>query len=138
MTRTILIVEDEQAIADSIAYALRTDGFTPRHVMLGEQALAILRSASETDTAPQLVVLDIGLPDMSGLEACRRLRQFSDVPVIFLTARSDEIDRIVGLEIGADDYVTKPFSPRELVARIRVILRRARLPRPPPPMLASR
>ena len=125
MTRTILIVEDEQAIADSIAYALRTDGFTPRHVMLGEQALAILRSASETDTAPQLVVLDIGLPDMSGLEACRRLRQFSEVPVIFLTARSDEIDRIVGLEIGADDYVTKPFSPRELVARIRVILRRA-------------
>ncbi|OBV37172.1 two-component system response regulator CreB [Janthinobacterium psychrotolerans] len=128
MTRTILIVEDEQAIADSIAYALRTDGFTPRHVMLGEQALAVLRSAD----APQLVVLDIGLPDMSGLEACRRLRQFSDVPVIFLTARSDEIDRIVGLEIGADDYVTKPFSPRELVARIRVILRRAGVAQPPP------
>ena len=128
MTRTILIVEDEQAIADSIAYALRTDGFTPRHVMLGEKALAVLRSAD----APQLVVLDIGLPDMSGLEACRRLRQFSDVPVIFLTARSDEIDRIVGLEIGADDYVTKPFSPRELVARIRVILRRAGVAQPPP------
>ena len=132
MTRTILIVEDEQAIADSIAYALRTDGFTPRHVTLGEQALAVLRSASETGTAPQLVVLDIGLPDMSGLEACRQLRQFSDVPVIFLTARSDEIDRIVGLEIGADDYVTKPFSPRELVARIRVILRRARVAQVPP------
>ena len=128
MTRTILIVEDEQAIADSIAYALRTDGFTPRHVMLGEQALTILRS----EDAPQLVVLDIGLPDMSGLEACRQLRQFSDVPVIFLTARSDEIDRIVGLEIGADDYVTKPFSPRELVARIRVILRRARVAQMPP------
>ncbi|KAB8041927.1 two-component system response regulator CreB [Janthinobacterium aquaticum] len=122
MSKTILIVEDEQAIADSIAYALRTDGFEPRHVLLGEQALAVLRSES----APALVVLDIGLPDMSGLEVCRRLRQFSDVPVIFLTARSDEIDRIVGLEIGADDYVTKPFSPRELVARIRVILRRAR------------
>ena len=121
MSKTVLIVEDEQAIADSIAYALRTDGFTPRHVTLGEQALAVLRS----ETAPQLVVLDIGLPDMSGLEVCRRLRQFSEVPVIFLTARSDEIDRIVGLEIGADDYVTKPFSPRELVARIRVILRRA-------------
>ncbi|WP_332861638.1 two-component system response regulator CreB [Janthinobacterium svalbardensis] len=120
MSKTVLIVEDEQAIADSIAYALRTDGFTPRHVTLGEQALAVLRS----EAAPQLVVLDIGLPDMSGLEVCRRLRQFSDVPVIFLTARSDEIDRIVGLEIGADDYVTKPFSPRELVARIRVILRR--------------
>jgi len=121
MSKTVLIVEDEQAIADSIAYALRTDGFAPRHVTLGEQALAVLRS----EAAPQLVVLDIGLPDMSGLEVCRRLRQFSEVPVIFLTARSDEIDRIVGLEIGADDYVTKPFSPRELVARIRVILRRA-------------
>ncbi len=121
MSKTVLIVEDEQAIADSIAYALRTDGFTPRHVTLGEQALAVLRS----EAVPQLVVLDIGLPDMSGLEVCRRLRQFSEVPVIFLTARSDEIDRIVGLEIGADDYVTKPFSPRELVARIRVILRRA-------------
>ena len=132
MTRTILIVEDEQAIADSIAYALRTDGFTPHHVTLGEQALAVMRSSSDAGAAPQLVVLDIGLPDMSGLEACRQLRQFSDVPVIFLTARSDEIDRIVGLEIGADDYVTKPFSPRELVARIRVILRRARVAPPPP------
>ena len=131
MSRTILIVEDEQAIADSIAYALRTDGFVPRHVTLGEQALAVMRS-SEAGAAPQLVVLDIGLPDMSGLEACRQLRQFSDVPVIYLTARSDEIDRIVGLEIGADDYVTKPFSPRELVARIRVILRRARAATMPP------
>ena len=126
MSKTILLVEDEQAIADSIAYALRTDGFTPQHVMLGEQALAALRPApGNAAPAPVLVVLDVGLPDMSGLEVCRRLRQFSDVPVIFLTARSDEIDRIVGLEIGADDYVTKPFSPRELVARIRVVLRRA-------------
>lgn len=126
MSKTILLVEDEQAIADSIAYALRTDGFTPQHVMLGEQALAVLRPGPGNAAAmPVLVVLDVGLPDMSGLEVCRRLRQFSDVPVIFLTARSDEIDRIVGLEIGADDYVTKPFSPRELVARIRVILRRA-------------
>ena len=126
MSKTVLIVEDEQAIADSIAYALRTDGFVPHHVMLGEQALAALRPDPANATpVPVLVVLDVGLPDMSGLEVCRRLRQFSDVPVIFLTARSDEIDRIVGLEIGADDYVTKPFSPRELVARIRVILRRA-------------
>ena len=126
MSKTVLIVEDEQAIADSIAYALRTDGFVPHHVMLGEQALAALRpDPATTAPVPVLVVLDVGLPDMSGLEVCRRLRQFSDVPVIFLTARSDEIDRIVGLEIGADDYVTKPFSPRELVARIRVILRRA-------------
>ena len=126
MSKTVLIVEDEQAIADSIAYALRTDGFTPRHVMLGEQALDALRPIpGEAAPMPVLVVLDVGLPDMSGLEVCRRLRQFSEIPVIFLTARSDEIDRIVGLEIGADDYVTKPFSPRELVARIRVILRRA-------------
>lgn len=120
MNKTILIVEDEQAIADSIAYALRTDGFMPLHVTLGEQALAAMRA----QPAPLLVVLDVGLPDMSGLEVCRRMRRFSDAPIMFLTARSDEIDRIVGLEIGADDYVTKPFSPRELVARIRVILRR--------------
>ncbi|WP_426167753.1 two-component system response regulator CreB [Pseudoduganella sp. R-34] len=118
--KTILIVEDEQAIADSIAFALGKEGFAPHHVMLGEQALAAAR-----EQAPALVILDVGLPDISGLDVCRRLRQFSEVPVIFLTARSDEIDRIVGLEIGADDYVTKPFSPRELVARVRVILRRA-------------
>ncbi|QYF94854.1 two-component system response regulator CreB [Massilia sp. PAMC28688] len=131
MPGTILIVEDELAIADSIAYALRTDGFTPVHVALGQQALELLRS----DAAPALIVLDVGLPDMNGFEVCRSLRQFSNVPVIFLTARSDEIDRIVGLEIGADDYVTKPFSPRELVARIRVVLRRlapAPVPAPAP------
>jgi two-component system catabolic regulation response regulator CreB len=127
--KTILIVEDELAIADSIAYALRTDGFTPVHVSLGAQALAAMRGDG---TAPALIVLDVGLPDMNGFEVCRQLRQFSDVPVIFLTARSDEIDRIVGLEIGADDYVTKPFSPRELVARIRVVLRRL-APAPPSP-----
>jgi two-component system catabolic regulation response regulator CreB len=127
--RTILIVEDELAIADSIAYALRTDGFVPVHVSLGEQALAALRP--QAAPAPELVVLDVGLPDMNGFEVCRQLRQFSNVPVIFLTARSDEIDRIVGLEIGADDYVSKPFSPRELVARIRVVLRRLG----PPPAL---
>jgi two-component system catabolic regulation response regulator CreB len=117
--KTILIVEDEQAIADSIAFALGKEGYEPRHVTLGEQALVAAR-----EEPPALVMLDVGLPDISGLEVCRRLRQFSEVPVIFLTARSDEIDRIVGLEIGADDYVTKPFSPRELVARVRVILRR--------------
>ncbi|HEU4777314.1 MAG TPA: two-component system response regulator CreB [Telluria sp.] len=122
MSRTILIVEDEPAIADSISYALRTDGFTPLHVSLGEKALAVMRTPP--GAMPDLIVLDVGLPDMNGFEVCRQLRQFSNVPVIFLTARSDEIDRIVGLEIGADDYVTKPFSPRELVARIRVVLRR--------------
>jgi two-component system catabolic regulation response regulator CreB len=116
---TILLVEDEAAIADSIAFALRKEGFAARLVTLGEQALSVAR-----EQPPALVILDVGLPDISGFDVCRRLRQFSDVPVIFLTARSDEIDRIVGLEIGADDYVTKPFSPRELVARVRVILRR--------------
>ncbi len=129
MLGTILIVEDELAIADSIAYALRTDGFTPLHVPLGQLALDAMRASPP----PALVVLDVGLPDMNGFEVCRSLRQFSNVPVIFLTARSDEIDRIVGLEIGADDYVTKPFSPRELVARIRVVLRRLA----PPPALVQ-
>jgi two-component system catabolic regulation response regulator CreB len=136
MSKTILLVEDEAAIADSIAYALRTDGFLPLHVSLGEQALAALRAPD--GQAPALVVLDVGLPDMNGFEVCRQLRQFSNIPVIFLTARSDEIDRIVGLEIGADDYVTKPFSPRELVARIRVVLRRMAAPAPPQAPQAAR
>ncbi|MDO8179646.1 MAG: two-component system response regulator CreB [Undibacterium sp.] len=122
MHRSILIVEDEIAIAETLAYALSTDGFTPHHVTLGQSALDLLRSAQSPK--PALIVLDVGLPDMSGFDVCRRLRQFSDTPVIFLTARGDEIDRIVGLELGADDYVTKPFSPRELVARIRAVLRR--------------
>ncbi|MDL2355342.1 MAG: two-component system response regulator CreB [Pseudomonadota bacterium] len=129
--QTILIVEDELAIADSIAYALRTDGFHPRHVSFGGAALEAMRAGGAD--APALVVLDVGLPDMNGFEVCRQLRQFSNVPVIFLTARSEEIDRIVGLEIGADDYVTKPFSPRELVARVRVVLRRLA----PPPVAAA-
>lgn len=116
---TILIVEDEQAIADTIVYALGTDGMQTVHCTLGQAALDRLR-----DTHVDLVVLDVGLPDLSGFEVCRRLRTFTDIPVIFLTARHDEIDRIVGLEIGADDYVVKPFSPRELAARVRVILRR--------------
>ena len=119
MAPNILIVEDEPAIADTIAYALRTEGFHPDHTSLGEAALERLSEASF-----KLVILDVGLPDISGFEVCRRLRTFSDLPVIMLTARSEEVDRIVGLEIGADDYVVKPFSPRELVARVRVILRR--------------
>lgn len=124
----ILIVEDEMAIADTIVYALGTDGMQTVHCTLGQAALDRL-SASHFD----LVVLDVGLPDMSGFEVCRRLRTFTDIPVIFLTARHDEIDRIVGLEIGADDYVVKPFSPRELAARVRVILRRFHRPAAPQP-----
>ena len=115
----ILLIEDETAIADTVLYALSTEGFEAQHVTLGSAGLQALRV-----TPFDLVVLDIGLPDASGFEICRQLRTFSDVPVIFLTARAGEIDRVVGLEIGADDYLTKPFSPRELVARIRVILRR--------------
>jgi len=122
---SILVVEDESAIADTILYALRTDGMHAEHCTLGSEALARLRAQRQ-----DLVVLDVGLPDINGFEVCRTLRTFSDVPVIFLTARHEEIDRIVGLEIGADDYVVKPFSPRELAARVRVILRRARQSEP--------
>ncbi|QYY31807.1 MULTISPECIES: two-component system response regulator CreB [Cupriavidus] len=115
----ILVIEDESAIADTIDYALSTDGMAVERCALGGDALERLRTQ-----AFDLVILDVGLPDLSGFEVCRTLRTFTDVPVIFLTARHDEIDRVVGLEIGADDYVVKPFSPRELAARVRVILRR--------------
>jgi len=115
----ILVVEDEPGIADTLQYALRTDGFEPLWVATGEAALARLREESAA-----LVILDVGLPDLNGFEVFKRLRAFSDVPVVFLTARADEIDRVVGLELGADDYVAKPFSPRELVARVRARLRR--------------
>ncbi len=120
---SILVVDDESAIADTILYALRTEGMQVEHCALGSDAVARLR-VQPVD----LVILDVGLPDMNGFEVCRTLRTFSDVPVIFLTARHEEIDRVVGLEIGADDYVVKPFSPRELAARVRVILRRMRGP----------
>ena len=123
MKPRILIVEDEPGIADTLQYALRTEGFEPIWVATGEAALEQVRSQ-----APALVILDVGLPDTSGFEVFKHLRASSDVPVIFLTARSDEIDRVVGLELGADDYVPKPFSPRELVARVRSILRRAAKP----------
>lgn len=126
MSQTILIIEDEVAIAQNLCYALATDGFTPVHLSLGQAALDLLQSTEQAKIA--LIILDVGLPDINGFEVCRRLRQFCQTPVIFLTARGDEIDRIVGLEIGADDYVTKPFSPRELVARVRAILRRQHLP----------
>jgi two-component system, OmpR family, catabolic regulation response regulator CreB len=120
----ILIVEDEPGIADTLQYALRTEGFEPTWVGTGEAALAQVKAQ-----APALVILDVGLPDSSGFEVFKRLRLAdAEVPVIFLTARSDEIDRVVGLELGADDYVPKPFSPRELVARVRSILRRAARP----------
>lgn len=117
----ILIVEDESAIADTLEYALRADGFSTCWVSLAGEALALLQQEPF-----DLLILDIGLPDISGFEACKQLRRFSEIPVIFLTARDSEIDRVVGLEIGADDYVVKPFSPREVVARVKAILKRVR------------
>ena len=120
---TILVAEDETAIADTVLYALRSEGFAAEHVLLGGEVAAKVR-AGKVD----LVVLDVGLPDITGFEVCRQLRTFSDLPVIFLTARDGEIDRVVGLELGADDYVVKPFSPRELVARVRARLRRRAQP----------
>jgi len=117
----ILIVDDEPAISDTLAYALQAEGFASDCCTLGGEALALLDAGGH-----DLVVLDVGLPDISGFDVCRLLRRNSDVPVIFLTARSDEVDRIVGLELGADDYVAKPFSPREVVSRVRAILRRSR------------
>ena len=116
---TILIVEDEPAIAENIAFAVNTEGMT---ALSADTAAAAKQLFSEQPV--DLIVLDVGLPDQNGFDFCRELRGSSDVPVIFLTARKEEIDRIVGLELGADDYVTKPFSPRELTARIRAILRR--------------
>lgn len=118
-TSTILVVEDETAIADTVLYALRAEGFAAEHVAVGGATLPRLREGGI-----DLVVLDVGLPDTTGFEVCRAIRAVSEVPVIFLTARDGEIDRVVGLELGADDYVVKPFSPRELVARVRARLRR--------------
>ena len=119
----VLIVEDEASIADTLIYALQAEGFTTDWHRLAGTALARQR-AQPAD----LVILDVGLPDISGFEACKQLRRFSDAPVMFLTARGEEIDRVVGLEIGADDYVVKPFSPREVAVRVKTILKRV-LPR---------
>ena len=123
MNPKILIVEDEQAIADNIQYALETEGFETRCLLSGMQVMPLLEKE-----AIDLIVLDIGLPDINGLELCKEIRQRCNLPIIFLTARATEIDRVVGLEIGADDYVVKPFSPRELTARVKAVLRRTRRP----------
>lgn len=121
----ILIVEDEAAIADTLIFALQSEGFSTHWLTLAGAALAYQQA-----TPADLWILDVGLPDLSGFEACKQLRRFSEVPVLFLTARNAEIDRVVGLEIGADDYVTKPFSPREVAARVKAILKRMQ-PRAP-------
>jgi two-component system, OmpR family, catabolic regulation response regulator CreB len=115
----VLIIEDEPAIAETLIYACKEAGIATTHCLLGHEGVTAIR-----EQAFDFVVLDVGLPDINGFEVCKQIRTTSNVPILFLTARNHEIDRIVGLEIGADDYVTKPFSPREVVARIKVILRR--------------
>lgn len=119
MKKRILLVEDEPSVADNIMYALTTEGFTPEWCQTGAAAQTVLSTGEVA-----LVILDVGLPDMNGFELAKTIRQQSDVPIIFVTARAEEVDRIVGLEIGADDYMGKPFSPRELTARVKAILRR--------------
>jgi two-component system catabolic regulation response regulator CreB len=115
----ILVVEDEPAIADTVLYALGTEGFDTEWVTRGTDAVRLVAERS-----PALVVLDIGLPDISGFDVCRAIRRTSQVPVVFLTARTGEVDTVLGLELGGDDYIEKPFSPRVLTARIRARLRR--------------
>ncbi|MBR0795885.1 response regulator transcription factor [Bradyrhizobium jicamae] len=119
MTHRILIVDDDRHIREVIRVALKKAGMTVVEAHDGREALT--RFASDR---PDLIVLDIGMPEFDGLDVCRQIRKSSDVPILFLSARDEEIDRVLGLEIGGDDYVTKPFSPRELVARVTVILRR--------------
>jgi DNA-binding response OmpR family regulator len=115
----VLIVEDESSIASFVSLYLKKAGYDVEVATTGGQAL------EKAEQSPSLIVLDLMLPDMDGIDVCRRLRKRSDVPILMLTARDEDIDKIIGLEVGADDYMTKPFNPRELVARIKSILRRA-------------
>jgi len=118
---SVLVVDDEPSLVRVVEGYLTTDGFTVRTAGDGETALALAR-----ESEPDVVVLDLGLPGMDGVEVCRQLRTFSSCYILMLTARADEVDKLIGLSVGADDYMTKPFSPRELVARIQVLLRRPR------------
>jgi two-component system, OmpR family, catabolic regulation response regulator CreB len=115
----ILILEDEPSIAETLVFVLQMESFTTHWESLAHKALNYVQTQ-----AVDLIIMDVGLPDMTGFEACKQLRKFSEVPVVFLTARGDELDRVIGLEIGADDYVVKPFSPREVAARVKAILKR--------------
>jgi two-component system, OmpR family, catabolic regulation response regulator CreB len=135
MSKRILLIEDEPAIADTLTYALSTEGFEPVWCATGEAALAALRQSTFA-----LAILDVGLPDRDGFSLFREIDRQWPLPVIFLTARTAEIDRVVGLELGADDYISKPFSPREVCARVRMVLRRASrndAPQPAVPASAS-
>ena len=127
LERTVIIVEDDPHIADLLDMYLRDAGFRTLQASSGERGLDLCQQHS-----PVLVMLDVGLPGIDGFETCRQLRIKSQVPVLFLTARDDELDRITGLELGADDYVVKPFSPREIVARVKAILRRGEISNPQP------
>ncbi len=119
MKPRILVVEDEPSILDNIVYSLETEGFDPHGVATGGEARAALERGPWA-----LAVLDVGLPDALGFDLCKEIRRTSNLPIIFLTARAGELDRVVGLEIGGDDYMVKPFSPRELSARVKAVLRR--------------
>jgi DNA-binding response OmpR family regulator len=126
-TRTALVVDDEPHVASLIADVLAAEGFAVTTAVDGPAALRRARASR-----PDVVVLDVGLPGLDGFEVCRALRKEAPVPIVFVTARGEEIDKVVGLELGADDYIVKPFSPRELAARVRAVLRRAGTPAPPP------
>ncbi len=115
----ILVVEDEESIASFVSLYLKNAGYAVRTAATGNAAITEVHSKE-----PALIILDLMLPDLDGIEVCRRIRQKSDVPILMLTARDEDIDKIIGLEVGADDYMTKPFNPRELVARVKSILRR--------------
>jgi two-component system, OmpR family, alkaline phosphatase synthesis response regulator PhoP len=130
---TIVVVDDEPNIADLVGMYLEREGFRVLQAATGEAALQ-----ANAAHRPRLIVLDVGLPDVDGLEVCKRIRQTSQVPIIFLTARDGEVDRVLGLELGADDYLTKPFSPAELVARVKAVLRRVDGAPPPEVVQAGR
>jgi DNA-binding response OmpR family regulator len=119
-TQTILVVEDESSIASFVSLYLKNAGYVVRTAPTGTEALAQAGTGESS-----LIILDLMLPDIDGIEVCRRIRKSSDVPILMLTARDEDVDKIIGLEVGADDYLTKPFNPRELVARVKSILRRA-------------
>jgi DNA-binding response OmpR family regulator len=119
-TQTVLVVEDEASIASFVSLYLKNAGYGVKTAASGSEALA--QATAET---PSLIILDLNLPDIDGIEVCRRLRKTSDVPILMLTARDEDVDKIIGLEVGADDYLTKPFNPRELVARVKSVLRRS-------------
>jgi DNA-binding response OmpR family regulator len=118
--QTVLVVEDESSIASFVAAYLKNAGYAVRTTPSGQEALRLVDAEK-----PALVVLDLMLPDLDGVEVCKRIRQKGDLPVLMLTARDEDVDKIIGLEVGADDYMTKPFNPRELVARVKAILRRS-------------